>query len=571
MPCSITEETADPICCGSYFGVPGAGLGGVTGADFDEVVFDIKGTGIPKLTQALFLINPDEFLPCDDFSGFAVCGNRGAVEDWKTYREELDVVRTSFPGCEPYEINMVSYVFRMKREPLKIGNRDWQIRTNYDETDHWNEMSESNLVWTQDGLPPNCADPREPQPGDPIFVRYWREGRGIGIVLENQSQEGADGARLQVLWLNKTKTLPGKNLIPGPIHRFNSARSGKGLELVEAFREVPDYKPTFQLLERLGWESPRPTPAPEPAPALDLHALAAETLIAEPDLRQIAELLEDKKQVIFQGPPGTGKTYLARKLAACLAGALDRVRLVQFHPSYAYEDFVQGFRPKLTKKRGAGFELRNGPLVEMAEGARKVAAAEPEEKYFLIIDEINRGNLSKVLGELYFLLEYRDEEIQLQYSGKPFSLPSNLYLIGTMNTADRSIALVDLALRRRFHFVKFHPDKTPMKGLLERWLADEAPAMQWVASVVTKANEKLNDRHAAIGPSYFMREGLDDAKVEAIWKHNVLPYIEERLFGQEERLKDFDLNKLRGKAEKDAAADEASDDAESNESGDATT
>ena len=547
-----------------------SGLGGIAGADFDEVVFDIKGTGIPKLTQALFLINPDEFLPCDDFSGFAVCGNRNAVEDWKTYRQELEVVRTSFPGCEPYEINMVSYLFRMKKDPLKIGNRDWQIRTNYDETDHWKEMSESNLVWTQGGLPPNCADPQEPQPGDPVFVRYWREGRAIGIVFENQSEEGVDGARLRVLWLNKIKTSPGRNLIPGPIHRFNSARSGKGLELVEALRKVPDYKPTFELLERLGWEppgpapAPKPVPAPKPAPAHDLHSLGTETLIGEPYLREIAELLEDKKQVIFQGPPGTGKTYLARKLAECLAESRDRVRLVQFHPSYAYEDFVQGFRPKLTKKRGAGFELRNGPLVEMAEAAREVAEAEPEEKYFLIIDEINRGNLSKVLGELYFLLEYRDERIQLQYSdpGSKFSLPPNLYIIGTMNTADRSIALVDLALRRRFHFVEFHPDKPPIEGLLERWLEAKAPRMTWVKDVVAKANQKLNDRHAAIGPSYFMREGLDEAKVETIWQHNVLPYIEERLFGQEERLKDFDLDKLRDKPGKDTGGEEATDSTE---------
>ena len=159
-----------------------------------------------------------------------------------------------------------------------------------------------------------------------------------------------------------------------------------------------------------------------------------------------------------------------------------------------------------------------------------------------------RGNLSKILGELYFLLEYRDEKIQLQYSdpGSTFSLPPNLYIIGTMNTADRSIALVDLALRRRFHFVEFHPDKPPIEGLLERWLEAKAPKMTWVKDVVAKANQELDDRHAAIGPSYFMREGLDDAKIETTWKHNVLPYIEERLFGQEERLKDFDLDKLRG-------------------------
>jgi len=189
--------------------------------------------------------------------------------------------------------------------------------------------------------------------------------------------------------------------------------------------------------------------------------------------------------------------------------------------------------------------------------------AEPEEKYFLIIDEINRGNLSKVLGELYFLLEYRDEKIQLQYTdpGSKFSLPPNLYIIGTMNTADRSIALVDLALRRRFHFVEFRPDKPPIEGLLERWLEAKAPKMTWVEDVVAKANQKLNDRHAAIGPSYFMqtdesgRPDLNEEKVRLTWEHNVLPYIEERLFGESERLAEFDLDRLL--AESSGEADQA--------------
>ena len=188
------------------------------------------------------------------------------------------------------------------------------------------------------------------------------------------------------------------------------------------------------------------------------------------------------------------------------------------------------------------------------------------EKHFLIIDEINRGNLAKVFGELYFLLEYRDRSIRLQYSDEPFSLPKNLYIIGTMNTADRSIALVDLALRRRFHFVDFHPDKPPIQGLLERWLNSKAPDMAWIANVVNRANRKLDDWHAAIGPSYFMKARLDDKKVEMIWEHNVLPYIEERLFGERERLADFELNKLRSGGDAGVASegkpDSGSDDEE---------
>ena len=291
---------------------------------------------------------------------------------------------------------------------------------------------------------------------------------------------------------------------------------------------------------RGGWELTMPPPPPRPT----LADLATRLLLPLPFLEEIEALLNDKRQVIFQGPPGTGKTHVAREFAKHLAGSDDRVSLVQFHPSYAYEDFVQGFRPTLTDDGQAGFALREGPLMRAAERARE----EPDAKHFLIIDEINRGNLAKVFGELYFLLEYRDESVELQYQsedGTGFSLPPNLYIIGTMNTADRSIALVDLALRRRFYFVEFDPSTEPIKGLLSRWLNDNAPGMDWVADAVDAANDLLGDTQAAIGPSYFMKEGLGNADVERIWKHAVLPYVAEQLFGEPERLAEFDLDRLR--------------------------
>ena len=284
-------------------------------------------------------------------------------------------------------------------------------------------------------------------------------------------------------------------------------------------------------------------PAPPPPPPCDFQDLTKRTYLTSDFLEEIEILLNDKRQVIFQGPPGTGKTYVAQELAMCLAGSEERVWLVQFHPSYAYEDFIQGFRPT-QKKRKIGFVLRDGPLLWAARQARK----KPTMKHFLIIDEINRGNLAKVFGELYFLLEYRDKKIRLQYQQDDegdFSLPENLYIIGTMNTADRSIALVDLALRRRFYFIEFHPDVEPVKGVLGRWLQENVPNLGGVAKVVERANEKLSDdRHAAIGPSYFIKSELDKKLVRRIWKHSVHPYIEERLFGDENRIDEFDFEKL---------------------------
>ena len=305
-----------------------------------------------------------------------------------------------------------------------------------------------------------------------------------------------------------------------------------------------------------------PEAGEEKPSATDLAQLAKEVHLPIDFLKEIKVLLDEKRQVIFQGPPGTGKTFIARKLARCLAGSEERVKLVQFHPSYAYEDFVQGFRPATARNGQPGFELKGGPLLEAAERARQ----EPQEKHFLVIDEINRGNLAKVFGELYFLLEYRDSEIRLQYSDALFSLPDNLYIIGTMNTADRSIALVDLALRRRFYFVDFHPDKPPVQGLLRRWLKKNAvPEMEWVADIVDHANGLLSDdRHAAIGPSYFMKPGgLSEADVARVWEHSVLPYVEERLFGNAERLEAFRLDIVRKQAAHGLELDDGEDQAPS--------
>ena len=286
-----------------------------------------------------------------------------------------------------------------------------------------------------------------------------------------------------------------------------------------------------------------------------LDKLAEQLLIDASHLKRIERLLEDKRQVIFYGPPGTGKTYVAREFAKTVAGDEGAVQLVQFHPSYAYEDFVEGYRPVL-KDGTAGFAPRNGPLKRLADLARE---SESKATHVLIIDEINRGNLAKVFGELYFLLEYRDEKITLQYSDKQFDLPENLWIIGTMNTADRTISLLDAALRRRFHFVPFFPDEPPIKGLLRRSLKRNKPNLEWVADVVDWVNEQLDDRQTAVGPSHFLRDDLDEEWIDLVWEHSVEPYLKDQLMGQEDRyaeFDDFDLKRIRQRVE-DAQSSES--------------
>jgi 5-methylcytosine-specific restriction protein B len=202
---------------------------------------------------------------------------------------------------------------------------------------------------------------------------------------------------------------------------------------------------------------------------------------------------------------------------------------VEFHPSYAYEDFFEGFRPRAAADGSAtiAFELVPGPLRRLAASAQ----ADPDHPYLLVIDELNRANLAKVFGELYFLLEYREETISLQYSDQPFTLPKNLFVIGTMNTADRSIALVDAAMRRRFAFVPFFPSEPPVAGLLRRWLHRQSMPAD-AADLLDELNRRLGDAEIAVGPSYLMTpRAATDAGRERIWRTSILPLLEEHFYG----------------------------------------
>ncbi|MBE1462930.1 McrB family protein [Kibdelosporangium phytohabitans] len=302
---------------------------------------------------------------------------------------------------------------------------------------------------------------------------------------------------------------------------------------------IPGY--TVNDADRLARYLARPAPT-LPSATQDL----ADDLLFDLNwLAKVIAVLQYKKQMVLYGPPGTGKTYLARKLAQHIAGAA-ATRLVQFHPSYAYEDFFEGYRP-----RGSGetytLAVQDGPLRLLAEAA----ANDPGRPYVLIIDEINRANLSKVFGELYFLLEYREEAIELQYSpGKQFRLPANIFIIGTMNTADRSIALVDAAMRRRFAFVELHPDHPPVDQLLTRWVAKHGKT-DGRAELLTKLNNAIgDDREFKIGPSYLMKPDADHG-LDLVWEYSILPLLEEHYYDLRSRRQvhdTFGLDAIRGQS-----------------------
>lgn len=259
--------------------------------------------------------------------------------------------------------------------------------------------------------------------------------------------------------------------------------------------------------------------------------LATRLHVSKEWLQECVDLLRDRPQLIFYGPPGTGKTYLAKELARYLTDAAN-VTIVQFHPAYSYEDFFEGYRPQGGSGGQVGFTLTPGPLRSLVDRATD----NPDAVYVLIVDEINRGNLPKIFGELYFLLEYRDETIDLLYSSdttEPFSLPKNIIILGTMNTADRSIALVDAAIRRRFAFLPLHPSEQPTDGILRSWLAAKGHSAE-VADLLDELNARISDTDFKIGPSYFMRPAVFDGSgkgLERVWRTDILPLLEEHHYG----------------------------------------
>ncbi|MFC8526998.1 McrB family protein [Nocardia sp. NPDC057227] len=308
--------------------------------------------------------------------------------------------------------------------------------------------------------------------------------------------------------------------------RQSNPKSSQSLQLSRA--DAIELVRIFNRELKLGWVEDGAPEADTAAPVIEKFApateeLAEELLMPVEWLQRSIELLRDRPQLIFYGPPGTGKTYLARKLAEHLCG--DRVTVVQFHPTYSYEDFFEGLRPASTEGGQITYELHHGPLRQVAEQAQR----EPDRLHALVIDEINRGNLSKIFGELYYLLEYRDETIQLMYSGErmPFRLPENILVIGTMNRADRSVASLDTAMRRRFSFVHLHPSREPTRDLLRNWL-DKNGHSRVIAELLDVLNSSIDDDDFKLGPSYLMGPAAQSRhKMEITWQTRIIPLLED--------------------------------------------
>ena len=264
-----------------------------------------------------------------------------------------------------------------------------------------------------------------------------------------------------------------------------------------------------------------------------------EVYMDEDTYNTLTELLEAKYNVILQGAPGVGKTFAAKRLAYSIMGQKDtsRVAMVQFHQSYSYEDFIQGYRPSKD-----GFELENGTFYKFC----KEAEEDNERPYFFIIDEINRGNLSKILGELMMLIEKdkRGEKIKLLYSNEWFTVPQNVRIIGMMNTADRSLALMDYALRRRFAFFDFTPAFSS-EGFKNYLAEKNSPKLESLITAVESLNNTISSDESLgdgfrIGHSYFCTDGeITDEWLKSVVGYEVIPLIKEYWFDEPTKVRDW--------------------------------
>lgn len=289
-------------------------------------------------------------------------------------------------------------------------------------------------------------------------------------------------------------------------------------------------------LAALGWgvlpeDSGRPGESDEIPESYTIDQLVEGTHVPEETLLDWVELLKGKKkQALFYGPPGSGKTHIAEALARFLAQPGEIVT-VQFHPSYSYEDFIEGLRP-ITDGGEMPFEVRPGTFQLFCDRARRNLDA----TYVLVVDEINRADLGSTLGELMLLLEYRGKIVELPYSQRRFSIPSNVIVLGTMNTADRSLALVDFALRRRFHAIYVPPSREVLSG----WLSVNGEDPDLTLRFFDLVQSKITSRDFAPGHSYWMSEDRSPQGLLRVWQYELRPYLQEFWFENPEQLRQLE-------------------------------
>ena len=363
-----------------------------------------------------------------------------------------------------------------------------------------------------------------------------------------------------VIFAKRSNTLVGKGIVTGDYifddsrQEYKNIRTVKWLQIGEwehpgksVAKRLTDITPYTDYIEKLiTIFTPDELDDVDTQPEVDYPEYSSadflsDVYMSEQDYETLVNVLKMKKNIILQGAPGVGKTFTAKRLAYSIIGAKnpDRVQMIQFHQSYSYEDFIEGYRPTEN-----GFTIKKGSFYKFC----KLAEDDDENDYFFIIDEINRGNLSKIFGELFMLIEKdkRGIELQLLYSDENFSVPPNVYIIGMMNTADRSLAMLDYALRRRFSFFTMKPGFNTI-GFQTYQDSLKSDAFNKLISCIKQLNSKIAADISlregfCIGHSYFCGLTAKTATVQtltSIIEYELIPLLKEYWFDEPEKIIDW--------------------------------
>ncbi len=509
-----------------------------------------------NLSMGLFWIRPNMYLSLDSI-------NRNFIKDATNF-PSLSVNLNSVPKAEDYLIlsesirqyiaisdeynNFVDFSYklwveseRISKEKLKtifLIKKDGKYFAEIDITvEEWKSLLTTKRVFYPDAF-------------DMILAWYRKPNHQASIKqIITESKSTIQG------FPYSTVTALGKHIID-KLNRFQVVRENaqKDTYWCIPFEGWYDENEQFiwklrkelvQAIEELGLaESPAPEAdmlEEEDIPSYGKEEFLQEVYLSEGKYDELLAKLKQKKNIILQGAPGVGKTYSARRLAWSMMGCKDdtRIMMIQFHQSYSYEDFIMGYRPN-----GSDFVLKYGPFYQFC----KKAAADTENDYFFIIDEINRGNLSKIFGELFMLMEshYRGSghAMPLLYSDERFYIPKNLYIIGMMNTADRSLAMLDYALRRRFAFFELEP-AFRTEGFVRFLQSAGNKKLEQLIQTIEQLNAEIcrDDslgKGFRIGHSYFcLEDDITDEHLQSIINYELIPLLEEYWFDETDKVENW--------------------------------
>ncbi len=487
----------------------------------------LKNVRVTKLTQVFFLIDPNTYMPFDTRMNtlpIASLENLKSIslqieeKGIDAYKEVLKLLKSNFSGCNFYEINLLNHFLNNKsQDQLRISNTYCQVSSNaqgQNEGDYFDDFVNKNGVYTGSAFKnENTEYPiGNYKKGDIVLVRRGTKWLGgIGVIIDNEYIPNGyqDDLMIKIIWLVKDDRKIGSTAL-GQWDGFSHATHNT----IEKFKEC--YPETFKILD----------------------------YIRNKQKTMVNHSAVKFKNLILQGPPGTGKTRLAKQIAEWLTDETSdkelsileavensifnkepeiednlNVKVIQFHPSYTYDDFVRGVKVNVVDEKIA-YDVENKILGQMAFEAAKTE--NQDKAYVLIIDEINRANLNSVLGELIYALEYRGKTVNSMYKteeGYSITIPHNLYVIGTMNTADRSVSHLDYAIRRRFTFIPVLANDEVIANVKSKNVFNNVRNI-----VKDNISPEFNIDDIQIGHSYFLVEGKD---LYYKTKYEIIPLLKE--------------------------------------------